>query len=418
MLDINYLIHNVDIVETKYKERGFEWDKNEFLNLVAHRKDIQPKIENLRNQANNITQQIGRNKADLNLVNELKNQAEKVKEQIKAIDQEFIDIQEKLNDYLMYLPNLPQDDVPYGINEKANVEVYRWGTPIHKDWHKEHDEIGEKLGMNAALGAKLSGARFTVLSKHMATLHRALIQFMLNEHLHRGYEEVYVPYMVKASAMKGTGQLPKFADDMFYVEKDDMYLIPTAEVPVTNLLAGEILSVEDFPIQYMAHTPCFRREVGAAGRDTKGMIRQHQFDKVELVKFTLPDQSEDEFRKLLEDAKNILEKLKLPYREVLLCTGDMGFGSSKTHDLEVWLPGQNAYREISSVTNFQDFQARRMGLRFKDGKKKTIPHTINGSALAIGRTLVALIENYQQEDGSVLIPEVLLPWMNGITVLK
>lgn len=418
MLDTNYILNNLELVERKYQERDFAWDKNQFLALVAKRKDIQPKIENLRNQANTITQQIGRNKTDEKLVQELKTQAEKIKDDIKAIEQDFVEAQEQLNEYLMYLPNLQQDTVPYGENEKANVEVGKWGHPIHEDWHKEHDEIGEKLGMDAALGAKLSGARFTVLSKNMATLHRALVQFMLTEHLNRDYEEVYVPYMVKAKAMKGTGQLPKFGDDMFYVEKDDMYLIPTAEVPVTNLLADEILSVENFPIKYVAHTPCFRREVGAAGRDTKGMIRQHQFDKVELVKFTLPEQSENEFKMLLEDAKNILEKLNLPYREVLLCTGDMGFGSSKTHDLEVWLPGQNAYREISSVTNFQDFQARRMGLRYKDGKKKVIPHTINGSALAIGRTLVAIIENYQQPDGTVLIPQALLPWMNGVTVLK
>lgn len=418
MLDIHFILNNLEEVENKFQIRGFIWNKEEFIRVVNLKKALQTEVEAIRAKANQIAQKIGKNKNDLNLVVELKKEGEELKNKAKDTEADFLIVEKQLENLLLTLPNLPQNDVPIGLNENANVEIGKWGEPQHEAWHKEHDEIGEKLGMNAALGAKLSGARFTVLCNNMAKLHRALIQFMLNEHALRDYEEVYVPYMVKAEAMKGTGQLPKFADDMFYIEKDEMYLIPTAEVPVTNLLAGQLLEKNDFPIKFVAHTPCFRREVGSAGRDTKGMIRQHQFDKVELVKFVLPDQSEMEFHNLLLDAKNILEKLDLPYREVLLCTGDMGFGASKTHDLEVWLPGQNAYREISSVTNFQEFQARRMGLRFKDEKKKIIPHTINGSGLAVGRTLVAIIENYQQPDGTVRIPEVLKPYMGNLEYLK
>lgn len=418
MLDINFVLNNLEMVETKYHQRGFIWDKSAFLEKAIQKKTMQKEVEELRNQANNIAMQIGKNKNDSLLINTLKKQGEDVKQALKEKEVIFNLLDKELENLALFLPNLPQDDVPIGMSDQDNVEIYQWGTPIQHQWHKEHDIIGAKLGMDAVAGAKLSGARFTVLRNHMARLHRALIQFMLQEHTNRGYEEVYVPYMVKADAMKGTGQLPKFAEDMFYIEKDDMYLIPTGEVPVTNLLADQLLEKVDFPVNFVAHTACFRREVGSAGRDTKGMIRQHQFDKVELVKFVLPEEAEREFINLITDAKNILEKLNLPYREVLLCTGDIGFGSTKTHDLEVWLPGQKAYREISSITNFQEFQARRMGLRYRDGKKKIIPYTINGSGLAVGRTLVAILENYQQEDGTVIIPEALKPWMGGVEKLE
>lgn len=418
MLELNYILNHIEKVEEKYKARGFIWDRDSLLNLAQKKKTLQIELEKLKNQVNKNAQEIGQNKNDITLITQLKINGEELKNQTRQLEQIYHQIEQQLTNELLNLPNIPQDDVPIGHDEKNNKEIMRWGEPIHEDWHKEHDEVGLQLGLEAELGAKLSGARFTVLRKNMARLHRALIQFMLQENIDAGYEEVYIPYLVKEEAMKGTGQLPKFQEDMFYLEKDGLYLIPTAEVPVTNLLAKEMIDANTLPLSFVAHTPCFRREVGSAGRDTKGMIRQHQFDKVELVKFAHPNESEKELEKMVGQARHLLEKLKLPYRQVLLCTGDMGFGSTKTYDLEVWLPGQNAYREISSVTNFHDFQARRMGLRAKEGKNKFIPHTLNGSALAVGRTLVAILENYQQEDGSVLIPDVLQPWMGGIKKLE
>lgn len=418
MLDLNYILNNLDEVERAYQNRGFAWDKNTLLVLAKLKKELQTTIETLRADANKIAQDIGKNKDNFVMVEHLKKEGERIKNELMILEPQLEQNKVELDNILLHLPNVPQKDVPIGKDEKHNVELHRWGVPIHDSWYKEHDEIGKFLGLDAALGAKLAGARFTVLRKDMATLHRALVQFMLNEHIKAGYEEVYVPYLVKEETMKGTGQLPKFQEDMFHMEKDNLYLIPTAEVPVTNLLANELIKKEDLPYNFVAHTPCFRREVGSAGRDTKGMIRQHQFDKVEIVKIVAPEESEKELEVLVNQAKHILEALALPYRQVVLCTGDMGFGSRKTYDLEVWLPGQNTYREISSVSNFGDFQARRMGLRAKDDKKKMIPHTLNGSALAVGRTLVAIIENYQQKDGTVKVPEILRPWMNGIEIIN
>lgn len=418
MLDLQYILNNIDAVDIKFQNRGFIWDKNYLINKAIEKKDLQKKLEIVRANANKIAGQIGKNKNNPELVENLKVEGEFLKNEGKNIEELFNVVNEDLNNFLLNLPNLPQDNVPVGKNEDDNQEVLKWGNPTNFDWQKEHDEIGLPLGLHADLGAKLSGARFTVLRNHMARLHRALIQFMLQEHINNDYEEVYVPYLVKEEAMKGTGQLPKFQEDMFYFEKDGLYLIPTAEVPVTNLLAKEIIDGTTLPLNFVAHTPCFRREVGSAGRDTKGMIRQHQFDKVELVKFVKPENSENELELLVGHARKILELLELPYRQVLLCTGDMGFGATKTYDLEVWLPGQKAYREISSVTNFHDFQARRMGLRAKEGKEKFIPHTLNGSALAVGRTLVAILENYQQPDGTVKVPTVLRPWMGGVEIIR
>lgn len=418
MLDLNYILNNIEEIDQAYQNRGFAWNKNTLLVLAQTKKDLQTKIENLRANANKVAQDISKNKNDTVMVEQLKKEGERIKNELVTLEPQLEQNKEQLDNLLLHLPNIPQKDVPIGKDDKNNLEVHRWGTPTHETWHKEHDEIGKLIGLDAALGAKLSGTRFTVLRKDMATLHRALVQFMLNEHIKAGYEEVYVPYLVKEETMRGTGQLPKFQEDMFHLEKDNLYLIPTAEVPVTNLLANELVKMENLPYNFVAHTPCFRREVGSAGRDTKGMIRQHQFDKIEIVKIVKPEDSEKELEVLVNQAKHILEALQLPYRQVVLCTGDMGFGSRKTYDLEVWLPGQNTYREISSVSNFGDFQARRMGLRAKDGKKKVLPHTLNGSALAVGRTLVAIIENYQQKDGTVKVPEVLKPWMNGVECIN
>lgn len=412
MLDVHYIAQNLQLVQNKYATRHFEFNAAQFLNLFENKKTLQQQIETVRGAINKNAKDVGIAKNDHALQTQLLAQAMPLKHQLTTIQDAYTKAENDLQEFLMYLPNLPDDDVAVGKDEHDNTVIYVHGDTIAHDWQKPHDEIALAIGMDAAAGAKLSGARFTVLQGKIAKLHRALIAFMMNEHEARGYEELYVPYLVKPEAMRGTGQLPKFADDMFHIPEQDLYLIPTAEVPVTNLLADQMLQPHDLPKKFMAHTPCFRKEVGAAGRDTKGMIRQHQFDKIELVQCVMPEQSDQALEDICDAAKNILEKLKLPYRQVKLCTGDMGFGSAKTYDLEVWLPGQGAYREISSVTNFREFQARRMGLRVKDGKNRIIPHTLNGSGLAIGRTLVAVIENYQQPDGTIVVPEVLKPFMN------
>jgi len=335
--------------------------------------------------------------------------------------QELEQVQLAIRHMMLDMPNLPDDSVPVGVDENDNVELRRWGTPREFDFTvRDHVALGETNGwLDAESATKLSGSRFTVLSGPLARLHRALAQFMLDTHISQhGYTEYYVPYLVNAAAMQGSGQLPKFADDAFATE-DERYLIPTAEVPLTNLVAGMILNIDELPMRMTAHTPCFRREAGSYGKDTRGMIRQHQFEKVEMVQISHPDDSQQALEEMTGHAEAILQKLGLPYRVVVLCTGDMGFSAARTHDLEVWLPGQNSYREISSVSNCTDFQARRMQARFRPraGEKPQLVHTLNGSGLAVGRTLIAIMENYQNEDGSITVPEVLRPYMGGDSTL-
>lgn len=343
-------------------------------------------------------------------------------DELKANEAALEGLQGRLAELLQAIPNLPHESVPVGRDETGNVEIRRVGVPRSFDFQvKDHVDIGTPLGLDAETGAKLSGARFTVLRGQMARLHRALAQFMLNTHAdEHGYTEVYTPYMVNATSMYGTGQLPKFEEDLFRVPRGDenFYLVPTAEVPVTNFVRDEIVKAADLPLRYVAHTPCFRSEAGAYGRDTRGMIRQHQFDKVELVQVVRPEESLNALETLTGHAETILKKLGLPYRVIVLCTGDMGFGSQKTYDIEVWLPAQDTYREISSCSSMGDFQARRMQARFKDeAGKNQLVHTLNGSGLAVGRTLVAVLENYQNADGSVTVPEVLRPYMGGLEKL-
>ena len=320
-----------------------------------------------------------------------------------------------LNNFLLEIPNIISEDVPVGKSENENSVIYEKGDKNLFNFEvKDHQEIGKLLdGMNFEESVKISKSRFVILKNEIAKLHRALIQYMLNLHTKNGYEELYVPYLVNSESLKGTGQLPKFEEDLFKISNDNMYLIPTAEVPVTNIHRNEILNSEDLPINYVAHTPCFRSEAGSYGKDTRGMIRQHQFDKIELVKFVHPEDAESELEKLTQDAESILENLSLPYRKVILCSGDTGFASTKTYDLEVWFPSQDSYREISSCSHFSDFQARRMKIRIKQSKANIFCHTINGSGLAVGRTLAAILENYQNENGSVKIPEVLIDYMDG-----
>ena len=327
---------------------------------------------------------------------------------------------ERLNNFLLEIPNILSKDVPEGNSEKNNLVVYEKGNiPDFEFQIKDHQELGELYnGINFEESASIAKSRFVVLRKEIAKLHRALIQFMLDEHIKKGYEEIYVPYIVNASSLTGTGQLPKFEEDLFKIANEEMYLIPTAEVPVTNIYKNKILKLEDLPIRYVAHTPCFRSEAGSYGKDTKGMIRQHQFDKVELVKFVHPEDSETELNSLTEDAESILMSLELPYRKVILCSGDIGFASTKTYDLEVWFPSQNTFREISSCSNFGDFQSRRMKIRIKQSKENILCHTINGSGLAVGRTLAAILENFQNENGSITIPDVLVSYMGGTKELN
>ncbi len=339
----------------------------------------------------------------------------------KQLESRLSELQAELNDFLMGVPNLPHESVAHGLDETANVEVSRWGTPKQFDFPvRDHVDLGEGLGqLDFAAAVKITGSRFTVMKGPLARLHRALAQFMLDVHTtEHGYTEVYVPYLVNADSMRGTGNLPKFEEDLFQVPRPDadkLYLIPTAEVPVTNLLRDEIVPAESLPLKFVAHTPCFRSEAGSYGRDTRGMIRQHQFDKVELVQMVKPEDSYAALEALTANAEAILQKLGLPYRKMALCSGDMGFSAAKTYDLEVWLPAQNTYREISSCSNFEAFQARRMQARFKAGQgKPELLHTLNGSGLAVGRTLVAILENYQNADGSVTVPEALRPWMGGL----
>jgi seryl-tRNA synthetase len=424
MLDIQLLRNDLEGVASRLKARKFDLDTAIIATLEAERKSLQTRTQDLQARRNSLSKSIGAAKAKGEDVAPIMAEVAGLGDELKANEDALSRLQEKFNTLLMGIPNVPHESVPAGKDSDENVEVSRWGEPRKFDFEvKDHVDIGAGLGLDFESAAKLSGSRFAVLKGGIARLHRALAQFMLDTHTREhGYTEVYVPYMVNADSMRGTGQLPKFEEDLFATFKnadEKLYLIPTAEVPVTNLVRDEIVAGESLPLKFVAHTPCFRSEAGSYGRDTRGMIRQHQFDKVEVVQMVKPEDSYRVLEELTGHAEAILQKLDLPYRKMLLCTGDMGFSSAKTYDLEVWLPAQNTYREISSCSNFEAFQARRMQARFRNDKNKPeLLHTLNGSGLAVGRTLVAILENYQNADGSVSIPEVLRPWMGGLDKLS
>jgi len=419
MLDPQALRANPEEVAERLTARGYELDIQAWNELEAQRKGLQVQLEELQNKRNVSAKSIGIAKSKGEDIQPLLDQTRHLGEALSRAESEFDDVKEKQRAWLLEMPNLALDDVPVGHDENDNKEVRRWGAPRDFGYQPyDHVDLGERLGMlDAGTAAKLSGSRFTVLRGPLARLHRAIAQFMLDvQTSEHGYEEVYVPYLVNAETMTGTGQLPKFEADAFATtDEPARYLVPTAEVPLTNFLQDEIVEVDELPLKLTAQTPCFRREAGSYGKDTRGMIRQHQFEKVELVQITLPEDSTRAHEELTGHAEAILQKLGLPYRTVVLCTGDMGFAAQKTYDIEVWLPGQGAYREISSCSNCGDFQARRMQARYRDpdsGKPKLV-HTLNGSGLAVGRTLIAIMENGQQEDGSIDIPEALWPYMGG-----
>ncbi|MGH8126794.1 MAG: serine--tRNA ligase [Gammaproteobacteria bacterium] len=420
MIDPHLFRTDLDSVCAGLARRGFAFDRERFSALEAERKRVQTQLENLRAERNRVAKEIGRVKAQNGDAAELLAEGARLGAREGVLKEEFATLEADLNTLLLAVPNLLHDSVPEGADESANVEITRVGTPPTFDFEpRDHVAIGEALGeMDYGAAAKLTGSRFVVLSDTLARLHRALAQFMLDLHREQhGYREFYVPYIVNQASLLGTGQLPKFADDLFHIEGErDWYLTSTGEVPLTNLARDEILDVGALPLKMMAHTPCFRSEAGSHGKDTRGMIRQHQFDKVELVQLVHPDHSWDALETLRGHAEAVLQTLGLAYRVTVLCSGDTGFSAAKTYDLEVWLPGQGAYREISSCSNFGDFQARRLRARFRDpdtGKPRLV-HTLNGSGLAVGRTLVAVLENGQQADGSVSIPEALRPYLGGM----
>lgn len=422
MLDIQLLRNDLDAVAARLASRGYTLDTAAFAAMEADRKALQTRMQELQSRRNASSKQIGEAKRKGEDVSAIMAEVANLGDELKAAEAAFEAVQAKLDALLMSIPNLPHASVPVGKDESDNVEVRRVGVPRQFDFEvKDHVDIGSPLGLDFDTGAKLSGARFTVLKGDIARLHRALAQFMLNTHTgEHGYTEHYTPYIVNDSALLGTGQLPKFAEDMFKVTKGgeegtvDQYLISTSEITLTNTVSNSILKLEELPLKLTAHSPCFRSEAGSYGRDTRGMIRQHQFDKVEMVRIEHPDHSYAALEEMVGHAENILKALELPYRVITLCTGDMGFGAAKTYDIEVWLPAQNTYREISSCSNCEAFQSRRMLARYKDehGKNQLL-HTLNGSGLAVGRTLVAVLENYQNADGSVTIPAVLRPYMGG-----
>jgi seryl-tRNA synthetase len=423
MLDIQALRNDLDAVVAQLKKRGFELDAAKFSALEQERKTVQTRTQDLQAKRNNTSKQIGMAKAKGEDVSAIMAEVAGLGDQLKADEARLGELQKELQDMLLNVPNLPHESVPQGKSEEDNVEVRRIGTPRVFDFEiKDHADVGAPLGLDFDTGAKLSGARFTLMRGQIAKLHRALAQFMLDTQTeHHGYTECYTPYMVNAESLIGTGQLPKFEEDLFSLNHNDskLYLIPTSEVTLTNTVRDEIVPLEALPIKLTAHTPCFRSEAGSYGRDTKGMIRQHQFDKVEMVQIVHPDHSYEALEQMVGHAENILKALELPYRVVSLCTGDMGFGAAKTYDLEVWLPAQNTYREISSVSNCEAFQARRLQARFRnENGKPELVHTLNGSGLAVGRTLVAVLENYQQADGSVKVPQVLRAYMSNLEYIK
>ena len=434
MIDPQLLRKDIAAVAARLATRKFILPVEQFNALEAERKQLQSCTEELQAKRNQLSKAVGMKKAKGEDAAAEMAEAVQVNADMEAGANRLAILQTEIADFVAGIPNLPDESVPVGKDEKDNVEVKQWGTiPTFAFAVKDHVDLGAPLGLDFESAAKISGSRFVVLKGQLAKLHRALAQFMLDVHTgQHSYEELYVPFMVNAASMRGTGQLPKFEEDLFKVPRkmgegqgegeertENFYLIPTAEVPVTNLVRDTITAAEALPLKYVAHTPCFRSEAGSYGRDVRGMIRQHQFEKVELVQIAKPEESMQRLEELTRHAETILEMLELPYRRVLLCTGDMGFGSTKTYDLEVWIPSQNAYREISSCSNMGDFQARRMQARYKVGNNKPeLLHTLNGSGLAVGRTGVALLENFQQEDGSIRIPKALQPYMGGITSLK
>src|SRR5450830_264266 len=422
MLDIQALRNDLDGVVSQLKKRGFEFDSASFTALENERKTVQTRTQELQAKRNNTSKQIGFAKSKGEDVSAIMAEVAGLGDQLKADEARLVELQTDLLNILLNVPNLPHESVPAGKSEADNVELRKVGTPRTFDFEiTDHTDVGTPLGLDFDTGTKLAGTRFTLMRGQVAKLHRALAQFMLDTQTEQhGYEECYTPYLVNAETLTGTGQLPKFEEDLFSLSHNDskLYLIPTSEVTLTNTVRDEIVPLESLPIKLTAHTPCFRSEAGSYGRDTRGMIRQHQFDKVEMVQIVHPEKSYEALEEMLGHAENILKKLGLPYRVITLCTGDMGFGAAKTYDIEVWLPAQNTYREISSVSNCEAFQARRMQARFRNAQgKPEMVHTLNGSGLAVGRTLVAVLENGQQADGSVLIPEVLRPYMGGLEKL-
>lgn len=423
MLDPKLFRTELNETAAKLKKRGYQLDTEKFERLEEARKKAQVECEALQQERNARAKSIGKAKAAGEDIAPLLQEVDNLKESLSRAEQQLQTVQSELDALLSGIPNIPAEEVPEGASEADNVEIRTWGEPRQFDFEvKDHVDLGAQLGgLDFETASKITGSRFAVMTGSVARLHRALTQFMLDTHTtEHGYREVYVPYIVNKDSLFGTGQLPKFEEDLFKLRDDrDFYLIPTAEVPVTNILRDQIVDAAQLPIKYTCHTPCFRSEAGSYGRDTRGMIRQHQFDKVELVQFVAPEQSEQSLEALTGHAEIILQKLGLPYRTVILCGGDIGFSAAKTYDIEVWVPSQNQYREISSCSNFRDFQARRMKARYRNPEtgKPELLHTLNGSGLAVGRTLLAVLENYQQADGSVEIPAVLQPYMGGITRL-
>lgn len=434
MIDPQLLRKDIAAVAARLATRKFQLDVEKFNTLESERKSLQTRTEELQAKRNQLAKAIGMKKGKGEDAAAEMAEATQINVDMESGAARLAILQAEISDFLMGIPNLPDEAVPVGKDETENKEVKRWGAiPEFSFPVKDHVDLGAPLGLDFESAAKISGSRFVVLKGPVARLHRALAQFMIDLHTgQHSYEELYVPLMVNAASMRGTGQLPKFEEDLFKVPRqmggedgageakiENFYLIPTAEVPVTNLMRDTITAVEELPLKFVAHTPCFRSEAGSYGRDVRGMIRQHQFEKVELVQIAKPEESMQLLEELTSHAEKVLELLELPYRKVLLCTGDMGFGSTKTYDLEVWIPSQNAYREISSCSNMGDFQARRMQARFKSGQgKPELVHTLNGSGLAVGRTGVALLENFQQADGSIAIPKALRPYLGGLEVLK
>jgi len=429
MLESKLLRGNIDFVVEQLKRRNFSFDVAEFNKLEDQRKVIQVQTQDLQNLRNTKSKAIGQAKASGENIKPLLEEVSDLGEKLDNAKSALNDLQLKIDEIVMAIPNIPHPSVPEGQSEDENIELSKWGEPKKFDFEpKDHVDLGEMHGIDFAAAAKISGSRFVVITGKVAKLQRALTQFMLDQHTEKnGYTETYAPYLVNADSLTGTGQLPKFEADLFKThlhgeegEAKALYLIPTAEVPVTNIVRDSILKDSELPLKFVAHTPCFRSEAGSYGKDTRGLIRQHQFEKVELVQISNPDNSYDVLEELTEHAEGILKLLELPYRKVILCTGDLGFSSAKTYDLEVWLPGQAAYREISSCSCFEGFQARRMQLRWKnpETKESEFLHTLNGSGLAVGRTLVAVIENYQNADGSITIPKVLQSYMGGLTTIK
>ncbi|MFQ5487870.1 MAG: serine--tRNA ligase [Gammaproteobacteria bacterium] len=426
MIDPYLLRNDLEATAAKLARRGFQLDVERFRALEAERKEIQVQTQQLQHERNSRSKAIGKAKVAGEDIEPLKAAVAALGERLRTAEARLEEIQQSLREITLDIPNLPHDSVPDGGDETDNVEIRRWGEAADFAFQpKDHVDLGEGLSLlNFDAAAKITGSRFVTMAGPLARLHRALTQFMLDLHgREHDYQEVYVPYIVNADSLQGTGQLPKFAEDLFAVQRDgrcdEFFLIPTAEVPVTNLLRDEILDAEQVPRRYVCHTPCFRSEAGSYGKDTRGMIRQHQFEKVEMVQAVRPEQSYEALEALTRHAETVLQRLGLPYRVMVLCAGDMGFSAAKTYDLEVWLPGQQKYREISSCSNFEDFQARRLQARWRnpDTGKPQLLHTLNGSGLAVGRTLVAVMENYQDEAGRIRIPEVLQPYMGGMTII-